>query len=171
MQAPVFSLLRALFAVPFLASVLGLGCAGPQAQQAAAAYRASEASASAKKARRGEDLRLLARLGGPEAIAALAGEWAHQTEARTRTPYDQSIGWAQASLRCAVEPDPVQAKGPPPHDEALLSQDAPAERTFDLERALYRLRITTPEARELLKGLKRCLPPPSTPKPGDRAQP
>jgi len=122
-----------------------------------ASDRGAQASGAQPSRRRGEDLRLLARLGGSLTLTVLATEWAHETAARTQRPPEQTVPKTQAWLRCAVDPEPVRAKGPRPDDAPSCDGDTLAGLTADLQRALYRLRITTPEGRELVQGLQRCL--------------
>lgn len=131
----------------FCLGVSALGCVGNRGAQ----------DTSSAVPRRGEDLRLHARLGGPTALSVLATEWAHETEARTHTPYDASVVQAQAWLHCAVHPDVVRAKGPAQPLSSPADEEAMLGRIADLQRALYRLRITTPEGRELVQGVQRCV--------------
>ena len=108
---------------------------------------------------RGEDLRLLARLGGPTALAVISRSWAQTIEARSRLPYEQAAPQTQAWLRCAVDPMPdrVQAKGPMPAVSSL-PHDNIRHLYADLKTALHSLRITVPEQQELMHELRRCLP-------------
>ncbi len=142
--------------LPWL-GLLALGCASDRGSQARETTGSGLDRAPTPHRPRGEDLRLLARLGGPQTLFVLSGEWAKQTAARTHRSYDESIPQTQAWLRCAVDPDPVRAKGPLQPSFALPA-DSAAEHVADLQRVLHRLRITTPEARELVQGLRRCLP-------------
>ncbi|MBL9004342.1 MAG: hypothetical protein JNJ46_08855 [Myxococcales bacterium] len=141
--------------LPWL-GLFALGCASDHGSQARETTVFGLDRAPTAHRPRGEDLRLLARLGGPQTLFIVSGEWAKQTAERTHQSYDASIPQTQAWLRCAVDPDPVRAKGPLQPSLALPA-DSVAEYVADLQRVLYRLRITTPEARELVQGLKRCL--------------
>lgn len=151
MRRPRFQRLQQASAMALCLAIFSSGCASDRGAQGPAA------SGAQPSRRRGEDLRLLARLGGPLTLTVLADEWAHQTAARTQRPHEQAVPKTQAWLRCAVDPDPVRAKGPRPDAAPPGHGDTRAGLTADLERALYRLRITTPEGRELTQGVQRCL--------------
>ncbi len=151
MRRPLFptSRMRATMACCLVS--VAVGCAKLPAQSA---------NPAAPPRPRGEDLRLLARLGGPSALAVISRTWAQTIEARARLPYDQAAPQTQAWLRCAVDPAPdrVRAKGPPPASASLLPHESASHLYGDLKSALHSLRITVPEQQELVRELHRCLP-------------
>lgn len=134
-----------------LAALLCLGCAASPASEVSDQPIGANAALV-----RVEDRSLYARLGGPSAIAAIAGYWAEQTQLRTRLPFETGVRRAQYLLDCTVGHG---RDAPPPSAPVplALEQDSPADLLLDLRQTLRHLRITAPEQQELLQNVQRFL--------------
>lgn len=130
-----------------LAAVLAIGCATAPASEVGTRPIIAGATLA-----RLEDRSLHARLGGSAAIAAIAGYWAEQTQARTRLPYEHGVARAQYLLECTVG-----RAGAPLPPATLLHDDTPTDLLSDLRHTLQKLHITAPEQEELLERLRQFL--------------
>jgi hypothetical protein len=155
-QAPQTRPTAALFP---LGALLAIGCASAPASEVGTRPVIANATLA-----RVEDRSLHARLGGSAAIAAIAGYWAEQTQARTRLPYEHGVARAQYLLDCTIgrpgseppRPEPP-SQSPPPSSALLLHDDTPTDLLFDLRHTLQKLHITAPEREELLERLRQFL--------------